>query len=353
MALILIYRLAFAAFLVAGLWTLEAISRTLHKASMAERHEQWMTWHGRVYRDATEKDMRFEIFKDNVDYIESSNSAGVKPYKLGINSFADLTKEEFQATFNGYKLLTKSISTSFRYENLTTVPSSTDWRKKGAVTPIKDQGQCGLMDDAFKFIIHHKGLTTESNYPYEARDGTCSMQTKEKTSQAAKITGYENVPANSESALLKAVPMQPVAVAIAANGSDFQFYSSGVFNGECGTQLDHGVTAVGYGMWSSQVACRMLSDLSMSEKHEMWMVHYGRVYKDDAEKEMRFKIFKDNMEFIESLNSGGNHPYKVPPSMDWRKKGAVTQVKDQGQCGELRPSSTTTSEANPANINNN
>ncbi|GJV72538.1 senescence-specific cysteine protease SAG39-like protein [Tanacetum coccineum] len=57
--------------------------------------------------------------------------------------------------------------------------------------------------------------------------------------------GY--VPANSESALLKAVARQPVSVAIDASGSDFQFYSSGVFTGECGTELDHGVTAVGYG----------------------------------------------------------------------------------------------------------
>ena len=63
----------------------------------------------------------------------------------------------------------------------------------------------------------------------------------------AKITGYENVPANSEAALLKAVANQPISVSIDAGGSGFQFYSSGVFTGECGTELDHGVTAVGYG----------------------------------------------------------------------------------------------------------
>ncbi|KAF6169605.1 hypothetical protein GIB67_003973 [Kingdonia uniflora] len=63
----------------------------------------------------------------------------------------------------------------------------------------------------------------------------------------AKITGYEVVPANSEKALLKAIANQPIAVSIDAGGSAFQFYSSGVFNRECGTDLDHGVTAVGYG----------------------------------------------------------------------------------------------------------
>lgn len=66
-------------------------------------------------------------------------------------------------------------------------------------------------------------------------------------SRAATITGYEQVPANSEAALLLAVANQPVSVSIDASGSAFQFYSSGIFTGACGTGLDHGVTAVGYG----------------------------------------------------------------------------------------------------------
>lgn len=109
-----------------------------------------------------------------------------------------------------------------------------------------DQGcMGGWMDDAFKFVLNNKGLTTETNYPYQGVDGTCNTQ--KAASHAAKITGYEDVPANSEAALLKAVASQPVSVAIDAGESAFQFYSSGVFTGACGTQLDHGVTAVGYG----------------------------------------------------------------------------------------------------------
>ncbi|KAL8532134.1 hypothetical protein ACS0TY_008664 [Phlomoides rotata] len=261
---------------------------------MVERHEQWMTQYGRTYKDDGEKAKRFKIFKENMDYIESSNSDGIRPYKLDINSFADLTNEEFKATRNGYKMESYKSSkvSSFRYANVTAVPSSVDWRKKGAVTGVKDQGQCGccwafsavaategihqlttgtlislseqelvdcdtsedegcsggLMDNAFEFIIGNKGLTTESNYPYEGTDGTCN--TKKESSDAAKITGYEDVPSNSESGLMKVVANQPVSVAIDASGSDFQFYSSGVFTGECGTDLDHGVTAVGYGATS-------------------------------------------------------------------------------------------------------
>ena len=104
----------------------------------------------------------------------------------------------------------------------------------------------GLMDSAFQFIQDNHGLTTEASYPYERVDGTCNTNQKEK--HAATINGHEDVPSNNEQALLKAVSSQPVSVAIDVRGSDFQFYSSGVFTGACGNGLDHGVTAVGYGV---------------------------------------------------------------------------------------------------------
>ncbi|KAI3796796.1 hypothetical protein L1987_39481 [Smallanthus sonchifolius] len=290
MALKINRMLAFAVLLLVEILSMEAMSRSLNEASLVKKHEQWMADHGRVYKDAAETEMRFKIFKANLENIEAFNSEGGKSYKLGINAFTDLTNEEFRALRNGFKVLSHHRTRDFRYENLTVVPTSMDWRQKGAVTPVKDQGQCGccwafsavaateginqlstgklislseqelvdcdtsgqdegcnggLMDGAFKFIIQNKGLTTETNYPYEGIDGSCS--TTKESSHAAQITGYEDVPANSESALLQAVAMQPVSVAIDASGSDFQSYKSGIFKGQCGTQLDHGVTAVGYG----------------------------------------------------------------------------------------------------------
>nr|KAJ0211418.1 hypothetical protein LSAT_V11C400218560 [Lactuca sativa] len=106
--------------------------------------EQWMARYGRVYKDADEKEQRSQIFQENVRYIESSNSVMNKAYKLAVNEFADLINQEFTSTRNRFKAHECSPSTSaFRYENVTAVPSSMDWRKKGAVTPVKDQGQCG------------------------------------------------------------------------------------------------------------------------------------------------------------------------------------------------------------------
>ncbi|KAM4093524.1 hypothetical protein ACB094_06G123900 [Castanea mollissima] len=283
--------ICFALILSLGALASQPTARTLQDESMRERHGQWMAHYGRVYEDNYEKENRFKIFEENVARIESSNSDANKSYKLSVNQFADLTNEEFKASRNRFKGHECSTETSsFKYENVTALPSSMDWRKKKAVTPIKDQGhwccwafsavaameeitqlttgklislseqelvdcdtkgvdqgcQGGLMDNAFQFIQHNHGLTTEANYPYMGADGTCNA--KEEANDAAKKTGYEDVPANSEQALLKAVANQPVSVAIDAGGFEFQFYSTGVFTGPCGTSLNHGVTAVGYGV---------------------------------------------------------------------------------------------------------
>ena len=103
-----------------------------------------MAEYGRIYKDEKDKANRFQIFKNNVEYIESVNSAGNRSYKLGINEFADLTNEEFRAYHMGYKKSSLPYKSAvFRYENVTEVPESLDWRKKGAVTDVKNQCNCG------------------------------------------------------------------------------------------------------------------------------------------------------------------------------------------------------------------
>lgn len=103
----------------------------------------------------------------------------------------------------------------------------------------------GTMVNAFEYIIQNQGLASEENYPYTEMQGMCT-----ESNSVAKITGYENVPSNNENALKLAVANQPVSVAIDAYGQSFKLYSGGVFNGDCGTQLTHAVTVVGYGVSS-------------------------------------------------------------------------------------------------------
>ncbi|XP_017972727.1 PREDICTED: zingipain-2-like [Theobroma cacao] len=279
-------------FFIFGTLASQAMSRTIHEASIANKHEQWMATYGRKYESKSEKEKRFNIFKDNLEYIESFNKAGNKSYKLGINEFADMTHDEFLAAHTGYKMPhnpTTSISTSFRYENFSEVPTSLDWREKGAVTAIKYQGTCGccwafsavaaiegiiqistanlislseqqLLDcstngnhgceggwmmNAFEYVMQNKGITKEETYPYKAIQGTCDME--KVAAQVVDISGYEMVPANDEEALLKAVTNQPVSVALDGSGLDFQHYKTGVFNGDCGTSMTHAVTIIGYG----------------------------------------------------------------------------------------------------------
>ncbi|KAJ4700457.1 Cysteine protease [Melia azedarach] len=173
-------------------------------------------------------------------------------------------------------------TTSFRYENLTDVPPSKDWRQEGAVTgccwafsavgalegmvqintgkliPLSEQQllDCstnygnhgcngGLMDNAFQYIIENQGIATETDYPYQEMQGTCDAQMAAMA--AVRISKFEDLPANDERALLNAVSMHPVSVCIEGSGQDFQNYRSGVFNGQCGTQCDHAVTLIGYG----------------------------------------------------------------------------------------------------------
>jgi KDEL-tailed cysteine endopeptidase len=232
---------------------------------------------------------RLDVFKANYDLITKHNAQG-KSWTLAVNEFADLTFEEFKAQKTGLKFpdVDSSIPRiTLNMADLITVPASVDWRQKNAVTPVKNQGQCGscwsfsatgsmegayaiksgklvslseqqlvdcsskygnegcnggLMDNAFKYVIKNGGICSEASYPYTANPGKCKVCTP-----VAKFSKYVDVAASNLDALQAAVALQPVSVAIQANQMGFQFYSGGVFDGQCGTQLDHGVLAAGYG----------------------------------------------------------------------------------------------------------
>ncbi|XP_047068730.1 ervatamin-B-like isoform X1 [Lolium rigidum] len=249
-------------------------------------YERWRAEHT-VSRNLGEKASRFDVFKKNVRLIHEFN-LGDEPYKLRLNRFGDMTADEFSRVYASSRAFHGDRrSDSFMHGSAaaSSLPSSVDWRKKGAVTGVKDQGQCGScwafstvaaieginairtkklislseqqlvdctasnwgcsggwMDTAFQYISSGCGIASEAAYPYTAQQApTCNTCVP----RVVKIDGYQDVPANNETALQVAVAAQPVSVVVDASG--FQFYSEGVFAGECGTSTNHAVTAVGYG----------------------------------------------------------------------------------------------------------
>ncbi|CAF4028090.1 unnamed protein product [Rotaria sp. Silwood1] len=220
---------------------------------------------------------------------------GVYSYTLKMNQFGDMTNEEFNEKMNGFKIKNTDSSKFDRHRHM--APQNfgptdyVDWRTKGYVTPVKDQGQCGscwafsatgalegqhfrktkslislseqnlidcssmfgnmgceggLMDSAFQYIKVNKGIDTESSYPYEAHDGKCRF-TRENV--GAIDTGFVDTISHNETDLEVAIAtIGPISVAVDASHSSFQFYSSGIYDEpDCSdTKLNHGMLAVGY-----------------------------------------------------------------------------------------------------------
>ena len=264
-----------------------------------EKFVNWLTNFNITERDGSHFAHMLSNFANNDDVIEKHNSNSDKTYELGHNQYSHMSFDEFKQHVRlGLDERAEETVSEYVLEastDLSALPASVDWTTSGAVTGVKDQGNCGscwsfsatgalegaykikygtlvsfseqnlvscdtidsacnggLMDNAFTWTKSNGGLCTESGYPYTSgttgQKGTCTTTCSKNTGVAPK--SFTDVAKNSDSALMTALAQQPVSIAIHANQPSFQLYKSGVLTGSCGTNLDHGVLAVGYGKWT-------------------------------------------------------------------------------------------------------
>jgi cathepsin L len=257
-------------------------------SSIEDSFNDWLLDNNKYYKSEGEYNYRLSVYQSNLEYIQNHNSQDLG-FTLSMNQFGDLTSEEFG---NLYLLNQLSVSPVVNPKVESLANDSVDWRTKGVVGPVEDEGQCGscwafvtaesiasacaikngklvllsvqqiidcsfaygnegcdggLPDNAFKYVIANKGLDTWASYPYNAMTGNCNFNPANVGS--CNVASYQDVTSGDENALVNAINLEPIATAIDASQTSFQFYSSGVYyEPNCSsTELDHGVLIIGYG----------------------------------------------------------------------------------------------------------
>jgi cathepsin F len=235
------------------------------------------------------------VFKTNLKIVRAMNSKQTQT-TYGITKFFDLNQQEFRKQFLSKPMEVPQDAPRMENVQVKDVPLKFDWRNHGAVTYVKDQGQCGscwafsttgniegvwflannslvplseqqlvdcdhecdpedpkdcdagcnggLMSNAFRWIIKNGFITTEHSYPYYARDGKCKNNTR--LDFGAKIANWTMLPANETQIQSWLFENGPVSIAINAN--PFQYYKNGIISGSCDPkELNHGVLLTGWG----------------------------------------------------------------------------------------------------------
>uniref|UniRef100_A0A6P7GFN2 Cathepsin L-like proteinase n=1 Tax=Diabrotica virgifera virgifera TaxID=50390 RepID=A0A6P7GFN2_DIAVI len=258
-------------------------------------YEQWIDFKTKFnrYYGAEEDKFRFQIFQKRLRDFEEHNAKyekGEEQWTKGVNQFSDWTEEQLQLLLN-HKLNTQPLRSNslgvYKADPNEQLPAAVDWREKGAVLAVRNQGTCGgcwafsataalegqlainkeqkiplspqnlidcstkdygciggLMHTAFDFVKSH-GISSEADYPFIGKDDNCRTNV---TKTLTSISGYKGVNTEEDiiSAIAKVGPVS-VAVSVGQTQNDWFQYKGGIFNKTtCGTTLDHGVTAVGY-----------------------------------------------------------------------------------------------------------
>ncbi|CAM8942270.1 unnamed protein product [Rhodiola kirilowii] len=252
--------------------------------------------YNKVYATAEEHDYRLGVFKANLRLAERHQR--IDPSAVhGVTQFSDLTPEEFKRSYLGLKRKLKLPADARKAPLLPTnnLPEDFDWREKGAVTDVKNQGSCGscwsfsttgalegahflatgelvslseqqlvdcdhecdpeeqgscdsgcnggLMNNAFEYTLKTGGLVREEDYPYTGTDGTCKL---DKSKIVTSVANFSVIALDEDQIAANLVKNGPLAIAI--NAMYMQTYIGGVSCPYiCSKRQDHGVLLVGYG----------------------------------------------------------------------------------------------------------
>ncbi|XP_025026403.1 cathepsin L1-like isoform X1 [Python bivittatus] len=282
--------------------------RTLSTALDPSLEGTWRDWkatHSKEYIKQEEESFRRAVWEENLRMIQDHNTQadlGKHTYRLGMNHFGDLTNAEINERLNCFRPdsdhATQKNVVVFKSSKTRQIPDDVDWRAKGYVTPVKDQGECGscwsfsatgaleamhfkktgklvslseqnlidcseeqgnigcqggLMNQAFEYVRKQGGINSEKSYPYDGLDDYSCRYDPENSVTTCSSMGV--IMTGDEEGLQQAVAtVGPVSAAVDARSSEFHFYKSGIFKNPWlgDPDLTHAVLVVGYNSSSSK-----------------------------------------------------------------------------------------------------
>lgn len=282
---------------VSALVLATAVSATSLTATEEAAFAKFTQSHKKVYKNVAEASFRKRVFAENMRKaaeIQATNPLAT----FGANKFADLTAEEFKAfagaaeyfkQVKARRAASAPIADMFTSEQIT-AGASIDYREKGVVGPMKDQGMCGscwafstisniesawalannntftilseqeltscdtrnggcdggFMTDAFQWLLENRGgwISTYESYPYESYWGTAPACKESGLTKGAKISAFKELPQNETQIAQFVLTKSPVAIGVDATA--MQFYFGGIMTNCPSTEANHAVNIVGF-----------------------------------------------------------------------------------------------------------